>query len=85
MAIPSPLASLGRVNGWAVTGRSKGVFGPAAYQWVKMLSLSVWTQRTGNGNVLSTYWATAVAVETVSSSASETSRSRVQQSIAVHW
>jgi len=43
-----------------------------------------WTSRTANGKVLKTYGANALAVEIVISSARETSRSRVQQSIAVN-
>jgi hypothetical protein len=73
------------VNGWAFTGRSSEVFGPAVYQWVKMASLSVCTQRTGKGRVLKTYWAKALAAAVLSSSLNWTSRSRVQQSMAVYW
>jgi hypothetical protein len=50
-----------------------------------MLSLSVRTHRTGNGNLLKIYCAKALAVASVTSSASDTSRSRVQKSMAVNW
>ena len=80
-----PVASHARVKGCSRTGLSGAVFGAPVYQLVKVVSLSVCTTWSRNGNIRRMVVKKPRAAWLVSSGKKRTTRSRVQSSSAVYW